>query len=260
MSAQLKSSTFDQTLILTISNPESRNALGPEICGAGIEALNVAESSRDIHSVIITGEGSSFCSGGNLQRLLGNREKAPEVQSQSIDGLHNWMEVIRSFPKPVIASVEGAAAGAGFSLALMCDFVVAASDAVFVMAYSNIALSPDGGGSWSLGKQLPRQLSSQILMLGEKVSAQQLHKWGVINSITDPGQAFNKALELAERLNQRAPNSLASIKELLNESQELHLNQHLRQERDQFVKNLHHPNSGIGIQAFFDKTKPNYKE
>jgi enoyl-CoA hydratase/carnithine racemase len=97
-------------------------------------------------------------------------------------------------------------------------------------------------------------------MLGEKVSAQQLHKWGVINSITDPGQAFNKALELAERLNQRAPNSLASIKELLNESQELHLNQHLRQERDQFVKNLHHPNSGIGIQAFFDKTKPNYKE
>ena len=173
----------------------------------------MAASSSAIQSIIITGEGTIFCAGGNLQRLLNNRDSPPEVQSQSIDELNNWMDTIRSFPKPVIASVEGAAAGAGFSLALMCDFVVAASDAVFVMAYSNIALSPDGGGSWSLGKHLPRQLASQILMVGEKVSAQQLHQWGFVNSITDPGQALTQALELAERLNQRASNSLASIKE-----------------------------------------------
>ena len=213
MSAQLKISTLNQTLVLTISNPEYRNALGPKIYKAGIEALNMAASSSAIQSIIITGEGTIFCAGGNLQRLLNNRDSPPEVQSQSIDELNNWMDTIRSFPKPVIASVEGAAAGAGFSLALMCDFVVAASDAVFVMAYSNIALSPDGGGSWSLGKHLPRQLASQILMVGEKVSAQQLHQWGFVNSITDPGQALTQALELAERLNQRASNSLASIKE-----------------------------------------------
>ena len=213
MSAQLKITTIDQTLVLTISNPEYRNALGPKIYKAGIEALNMAASSSAIQSIIITGEGTIFCAGGNLQRLLNNRNSPPEVQSQSIDELNNWMDTIRSFPKPVIASVEGAAAGAGFSLALMCDFVVAASDAVFVMAYSNIALSPDGGGSWSLGKHLPRQLASQILMVGEKVSAQQLHQWGFVNSITDPGQALTQALELAERLNQRASNSLASIKE-----------------------------------------------
>ena len=258
MSAQLKISTLNQTLVLTISNPEYRNALGPEIYKAGIEALNMAASSSAIQSIIITGEGTIFCAGGNLQRLLNNRDSPPEVQSQSIEELNNWMDTIRSFPKPVIASVEGAAAGAGFSLALMCDFVVAASDAVFVMAYSNIALSPDGGGSWSLGKHLPRQLASQILMVGEKVSAQQLHQWGFVNSITDPGQALTQALELAERLNQRASNSLASIKQLLNLSQELHLNQHLRQEQDHFVKNLHHPNSGIGIKAFLNKNKASY--
>jgi len=140
----------------------------------------------------------------------------------------------------------------------MCDFVVAASDAVFVMAYSNIALSPDGSGSWSLGKHLPRQLASQILMVGEKVSAQQLHQWGFVNSITDPGQALTQALGLVERLNQRASNSLASIKELLNLSQELHLNQHLRQEQDHFVKNLHHLNSGIGIKALLNKNKASF--
>ena len=258
MSAQLKITTIDQTLVLTISNPEYRNALGPEIYLAGIEALNMAASSSDIQTVIITGEGSIFCAGGNLQRLLNNRNSPPEVQSKSIDGLNHWMKKIRSLPKPVIASVEGAAAGAGFSLALMCDFVVASSDAVFVMAYSNIALSPDGGGSWSLSKNLPRQLASQILMLGEKVSSQQLHQWGFVNSITDPGQALTKSIDLAERLNQRASNSLASIKKLLNVSEELHLNQHLIQERDDFVKNLHHPNSGIGIQAFLNKKKARY--
>ena len=150
MTAQLKSASQGQTLILTLSDPTLRNALGPEMYAAGIEALNVAESNPEIRSVIITGEGANFCAGGNLRRLQANRDKAPEVQTQSIEGLHSWIEAIRTFPKPVIAAVEGAAAGAGFSLALMCDLVVAARDSIFVMAYSSIALSPDGGaaGTW----------------------------------------------------------------------------------------------------------------
>ena len=143
MTAQLKSTSHGQTLILTLSDPAMRNALGPDMYAAGIEALNVAETNPEIRSVIITGEGSHFCAGGNLQRLQSNREKPREAQAQSIEGLHSWMEAIRTCPKPVIAAVEGAAAGAGFSLALMCDMIVAARDSIFVMAYSSIALSPD---------------------------------------------------------------------------------------------------------------------
>ena len=134
MPSQLKSASQGQTLILTLSNPEYRNALGPEIYAAGIEALSVAESNPEIHSVVLTGEGDNFCAGGNLNRLLANRDKPPEHQAQSIEGLHSWMEAIRTFPKPVIAAVEGAAAGAGFSVVLMCDLVVAARNSVFVMA------------------------------------------------------------------------------------------------------------------------------
>src|SRR5665647_2873456 len=130
MTAELKRSSEGQTLVLTLSNPEHRNALGPEI------------------------------------------------YTESIEALHNWIEVIRTFPKPVIAAVEGAAAGAGFSLALACDFIVAADNAVFVMAYSNIALSPDGGASWSLTRALPRQLVTELLMCGERISAQRLHNLG----------------------------------------------------------------------------------
>ena len=174
MPGSLKSTTDGQTLVLTLSNPEFRNALSPEIYAAGIEALSAAESSPNIRSVVITGEGNVFCSGGNLQRLLANRCEIPDVQAQNIESLHNWIDAIRTYPKPVIAAVEGAAAGAGFSLALACDLIVAASNTVFVMSYSTVALSPDGGASWALGRALPRALASELLICGERISATRL--------------------------------------------------------------------------------------
>jgi len=259
MSGALKSTREDGTLILTLSNPEFKNALGPEIYTAGIEALNAAENNPEIRSVIIAGEGAVFCAGGNLQRLQANRREAPEVQAQSIDGLHNWIESIRTYPKPVIAAVEGAAAGAGFSLTLACDFIVAAENAVFVMSYSTVALSPDGGGSWSLARALPRALVSEFLMCGERIYARRLHDLGLVNRITTAGGALGQARELAGQLNARAPNALASIKELINEAPASTLSQQLARERDHFVRNLHHANGGEGIDAFLEKRKPRYR-
>ncbi len=259
MIGQLKSAVHGQTLVLTISNPTLRNALGPEIYTAGIEALNAAESNPEIRSVIITGEGAHFCAGGNLQRLLGNREQPKEVQAQSIDGLHTWMEAIHTFPKPVIAAVEGAAAGAGFSLVLMCDLVVAARDSIFVMAYSSIALSPDGGGSWNLTHTLPRQLAAELMLLGERISAERLHALGSVNRLVESGTALTQALDLTEQINARAPNAMQSIKELINDAATQSLHIQLTQERDHFVKNLHHANAGVGISAFLNKEKPIYK-
>jgi len=246
-------------MVLTLSNPEHRNALGPQMYAAGIEALSVAESSPDVRSVVITGEGSLFSAGGSLQRLQANRQQPPDVQAQSIEGLHGWIESVRTFPKPVIAAVEGAAAGAGFSLALACDLIVAAQDAIFVMAYSNVALSPDGGATWSLSRALPRQLAAELLMTGERIGAARLHELGVVNRITAPGTALDEALALAERLNERAPNTLASIKELLNDADGAPLGRQLANERDHFVRNLHHANAGIGIAAFLAKQPPRYE-
>lgn len=259
MAAQLLSATVGQTMVLTLSNPEHRNALGPEMYAAGVEALIAAESSRDIRSVVITGDQGLFSAGGNLQRLLGNRQQPPEVQAGSIEGLHSWIEAIRTFPKPVIAAVEGPAAGAGFSLALACDLIVAARNSVFVMAYSSIALSPDGGGSWSLMRALPRQLATELMMAGERIGAERLHALGVVNRLCEPGQVLAQALDWAEKLNARAPNALASIKELVNEAPGKTLSAHLASERDHFVNNLHHPNAGIGIRAFLDKQTPQYE-
>ncbi|MBH1958361.1 oxepin-CoA hydrolase, alternative type [Polaromonas sp.] len=259
MSGALKSTSESATLILALSNPEHKNALGPDIYAAGIEALNAAENNPEIRSVVITGEGSMFCAGGNLQRLQANRRESPEVQAQSIEALHNWIEAIRTYPKPVIAAVEGAAAGAGFSLALACDFIVAADNAEFVMSYSTVALSPDGGGSWSLARALPRALASELLMGAERISAERLHGLGLVNRVTAAGGALGEALVLAARLNARAPNALASIKELINDAPANTLSQQLDSERNHFVRNLHHANGGEGIEAFLQNRKPQYR-
>ncbi|MFV0679806.1 oxepin-CoA hydrolase, alternative type [Ottowia sp.] len=259
MTAELRSTLEGRTMVLSIHNPEHRNALSPEMYAAGVEALNAAESSADIRCVVLRGEGSTFCAGGNLQRLLANRQKPPEVQAQSIDGLHSWVEAIRTFPKPVIAAVEGPAAGAGFSLVLACDLVVAARNTVFTMAYSNVALSPDGGGSWSLTRALPRQLVTELMMTGELIGAQRLHELGVVNRLCDAGQALDTALQWAEQLGERAPNVLTSIKELINEADANPLPQHLTVEREHFVKNLHHANGGIGMHAFLNRQTPDYE-
>ena len=259
MAAELRSTVEGRTMVLTISNPEHRNALGPEMYAAGVEALNIAETNPDVRCVVLTGEGETFCAGGNLQRLQANRQKPPEVQAQSIEQLHSWVEAIRTFPKPVIAAVEGPAAGAGFSLALACDLIVAARNAVFVMAYSSVALSPDGGGSWSLAQALPRQLVNELLMSGERIGAQCQHALGVVNRLCDAGQALGTALEWSEKLAARAPNVMTSIKELVSEAGAHDLSTHLAAERDHFVKNLHHPNGGIGIAAFLNKQVPRYE-
>ncbi len=258
MPAQLISTSEGQTMVLTLSNPEHRNALGPEMYAAGVEALNAAETNPEVRSVVITGEGSIFRAGGNLQRLQNNRQQPPEVQAQSIEGLHSWIEAIRTFPKPVVAAVEGPAAGAGFSLALACDLIVAATNSVFVMAYSSIALSPDGGGSWSLSRLVPRQLATELLMCGERIGAERLHQMGIVNRLTEPGHALQQALAWTAQLNARAPNALASVKELLGEADGSTLNAQLARERDHFVKNLHHANAGIGIGAFLNKETPKY--
>ena len=224
-----------------------------------IEALNTAENNPEIRSVVITGEGATFCAGGNLQRLQANRLELPEVQTQSIEGLHNWIDSIRTYPKPVIAAVEGGAAGAGFSLVLACDFCVAADNAMFVMSYSTVALSPDGGASWALARALPRQLASELLMGGERISAQRLYDLGLVNRVSSAGSVLPEALNMAKQLNARAPNALASIKELINEAPGNTLSQQLSSERDHFVRNLHHSNGGEGVAAFLEKRPPNYR-
>ena len=259
MSAELQASRQDATLILTLSNPGAKNALHPDMYAAAIETLSTAERDDSVRAVVLTGADQVFCSGGNLNRLLENRSKDPSVQAESIDNLHGWIEAIRDCPKPVIAAVEDTAAGAGFSLALACDFIVAGASAKFIMAYVKVGLTPDGGGSWFLTRALPRQLAAEMLLTGKPILAPRLQELGVINRVVADGTALTEALTWADELCALSPNAVERIKSLTHEAQENTLARHFESEKRHFVESLHHRDAQEGIAAFFDKRKPQYK-
>lgn len=259
MSSELKTERHGSTLVLTLSDPATRNTLSEQLISAGVEALNVAESNDEVRAVILRGDGANFCAGGNLHGLVARRHAGAHAQVQMLDQLHQLIEALRAFPKPVIAAVEGAAAGAGFSLALACDLVVAAEDARFILSYARIGLTPDGGATWHLSRALPRQLVQQWVWLAEPVSARQLHAHGLVNCVTDSGQALAQALLLAERLAAMASNAVAGGKELVHLATTAALSQQLEAERNHFIENLFHANAGEGLQAFFDKRAPRFQ-
>lgn len=259
MSAELQASRRDATLILTLSNPGAKNALHPDMYAAAIETLSTAERDDSIRAVILTGADNFFCAGGNLNRLLENRSKDQSEQADAIDHLHGWIEALRDCPKPVIAAVEGAAAGAGFSLALACDMIVAGASAKFVMAYVKVGLTPDGGASWFLSRALPRQLATEILIEGKPILAPRLHELGLINRVVADGRALDVAVAWADELAELSPNAVERIKSLIGEAQGNSLGQHFEAEKQNFVESLHHREAQEGISAFLEKRKPRYK-
>ncbi len=258
MGAELLVERRDRTLVLTFSNPAARNALGPEIYEPAMKAFDDVAGDASVRAVVLTGAGGTFCAGGNLHRLLDNRSKPPQVQAESIEGLHRLTRAITGCAKPVIAAVEGAAAGAGMSLALACDLIVAARSAKFVMSYVRVGLSPDGGGSWFATRALPRQSAAELLLEGGAWTAERLHALGVVNAVVDDGAALATALDHADRIAALSPHAVARIKRLVAGAAVAPLEDHLDAERDAFVACLHHRDGGEAVSAFLEKRKPSF--
>lgn len=258
MPSELHAERRDTALVLTLSDPASRNTLSEQVFAAGIEALETSEMDDSVRSIVIRGEGGHFSAGGNLHDIKANREAGRDAQAGMLTHFHDFIEALRVFPKPVIAAVEGSAAGGGFSLALACDLIVAAEDSRFNLSYGAIGLSPDGGASWQLMQRLPRNLVLQMLWLSEPITAQQLHLHGVVNWLCGSGQALPYALDVAARLARCAPNAVGSAKELVNQWPTQGLTEQLDAERTHFLDNLFHANGAEGLQAFLDKRPPRF--
>ena len=258
MPSELLTRREGAVLVLTISDPATRNTLSAQVLAAGIEALGVAEAEAEVRAVVLRGEGDHFCAGGNVKGLAERRETGRTAQREMLEHTHQFIEALRAFPKPVIAAVEGAAAGAGFGIVLACDLIVAAENARFTMSYGHLGLSPDAGSSWNLVQVLPRMRAQRLLWLAETVSATDLHGDGVVGWLTPPGAALAEAMVLANRLAAMAPNALASAKELVQLAPDRTLHQQLAAERDHFVDNLFHENGAEGLQAFGEKRPPRF--
>ncbi|AYH43563.1 oxepin-CoA hydrolase, alternative type [Azoarcus sp. DN11] len=247
-----------RVLVVTLSNPAARNAIGSELYPVASAVFREAAGDDGIGAIVLTGEGEHFCGGGNLNRVFQQRSMPPDSQRGNLDGFHAWILSMRACAKPVIAAVEGAAAGGGFALALACDLIVAADDAKFVMSYVRVALSPDGGGSDSLAKMLPPQAALEMLLDGDVVSAARLHHLGVVNRVTPHGVALREALGWAERLAQGPVDAHARIKRLVYGAHGRSRQEQLDAEREEFIGALFGDEAGEGIQAFLEKRAARY--
>lgn len=263
----VKVQTIGRVALWIISNEGAKNALSPEMYIQGTDAVQTFVNDPNLGAAVLCGENGFFCAGGNLNRLQNNRALDPSVQNASIETLHHWVQAIHNSPKPIIAAVDGAAAGAGFSLALAADMIVASESAKFVMAYINVGLTPDGGASWALPKRVPANLAFEWLALGQPVPAQRLFEAGVVNLLapcaaqpcaTNQTPAVLAALELASRLSLGPSRAVTSIKQLIEASRSNNLATHLDAERALFVEQLHSIEAGIGIAAFLAKSKAKF--
>ena len=245
-------------LVLAIHTPGKRNAISPGLYAALREALTDARTDASVGAVVLTGADGYFCSGGDLNQLATRRLLTVEQRHEKLADLHSLVRMLRDFPKPVVASVEGGAAGAGLSLALGCDLLVAARDASFSVAYIKIGLTPDGGATSFLAQVLPRQLLTELCLTGDRVGAERLHALGVVNRVTEPGGSDAEAIALAARLADGPEQATARIKTLCREAVSSTLDEQLDREAEFMVEAQGTAESAEGIDAFLGKRAPDY--
>lgn len=247
-------------LILSHNNVAARNALSPAFYAATTAALTAAAADPSVGAVVLTGEGGHFCAGGDMRQLAKRRELSEPERFAVLDGLHNLVRAVRDCPKPVIAAVEGAAAGAGLSLALACDMLVAAKNSVFSVAYIKIGLTPDGGATAFLAEFVSRQVLTELCLTGERISGERMHQLGPVNRLTEPGEALAAAIALAQQVAQGPEAATARIKDLCRQAPDNTLEQQLTLEAQYMVQSQVTEESREGIGAFLEKRSADFRK
>jgi enoyl-CoA hydratase/carnithine racemase len=244
-------------LLVVNTNATRRGALSPDLYAALREAFAKATEPR-IRAVILTSEGGFFCAGGDLNVLIERRGISETDRRQKIEELHDLLRLIRSSPVPVIAAVEGGAAGAGLSLALACDLIVATDTAKFTAAYVKAGLVPDGGLTSALSRMIPRPLAMEMCLLGRAVPATKFAALGAITVICPEGQAEAEAMVLADAIAKGPRQAQGVIRGLVSSAYESTENTQLGFERDAMAHAAGADEAAEGIAAFLEKRPPDF--
>jgi enoyl-CoA hydratase/carnithine racemase len=242
---------------ISMNSPENLNAFDELILKEMTDALDFCETDQSCKVIIIKGMGKGFSAGGDIQGMKKYLEKdindffRPVLKNISILALR-----IRDIGKPVIASVHGAAAGAGFNLALCCDFIVSSEKAKYVQAFVNIGLIPDMGGTYFLSKALNPSKTMEFAMLGDVISAKKLYELGVINTLAEDDELAEETENFALKLASKPSESLKKTKELVNKINYPELSEFLDIEYEYQIQLANEKDFSEGINAFIEKRKP----
>jgi 2-(1,2-epoxy-1,2-dihydrophenyl)acetyl-CoA isomerase len=245
----------DSVAYITFDRPEKYNACNREMALLLQEKLDECKS-KAVRCVYITGSGKAFCSGQDLDEVVD--PQGPKIDTIVSEHYNPIITRIRQLQKPVVAAVNGVAAGAGANIALACDIVVASKASSFIQAFSKIGLIPDSGGTFFLPRLVGWQKASALMMLGDKVSAEEAERMGMIYKVF-PNESFDdESKKIATTLAAMPTKGLALTKQLLDNSFENNYEDQLHDEE------IHQQRAGRtndykeGVQAFLEKRKPNF--
>ena len=242
---------------ITLNRPEKFNTFNREMALLLQKKLDECESNNEIRCVYITGSGKAFSAGQDLSEVVS--PDGPGMKKILSEHYNPIVHKIRNLNKPIVAAVNGVAAGAGANIALCCDIVVANQSASFIQAFSKIGLIPDSSGTYFLPRLIGFQKASAIMMLGDKISAEEAERIGMIYKFFRDNTFHEESEGLAKTLAELPTNALAYTKQALNKSLEQNLKQQLETEDDLQQKAALTKDFNEGVSAFLEKRKPIFK-
>lgn len=243
---------------ITLNRPEVFNSFNREMAFSLQDTLDACEQNETVRAIVLTGNGKAFCAGQDLKEVT-DPNLNPGFKKILEEHYNPIITRIRSIHKPIIAAVNGVAAGAGANIALSCDLVVASNKASFIQAFSKIGLIPDSGGTFFLPRLIGFQKATALMMLGDKVTAEEAEELGMIFKVIS-SESFNEEVEkLAVKLANMPTKALGLIKELLNKSNTNTLEQQLELEGKLQIEAALSEDYTEGVNAFMEKRKPIFK-
>lgn len=248
---------------LTLDRPDAFNAMSPEMIGELTVAFGWLADSAPLRALIVTGAGDAFCSGGDVNWFKrGTEDESIDLPAQVRRGaevLHQAIVDLRRIPYPVIAAVNGAAAGAGFSLALACDTRISSSSAFFACAYGRIGASPDGGMTYFLPRVVGPSRALEILLNDPNLKAEEALAERIVAEVVAPEELLPRARAKAEKLAAKAPHYVKMAKRLCGVSIENSITEHLQLERHGIADSMATEDLRLGAAAFFGGEQPEFR-
>lgn len=258
MSDPVQLSSHGRITEVAINRPEAFNAFDMNLLTRLAGHLTDLSADPAVRGVVISGRGKAFCAGGDLKYVLGHPKGAAAAFHALAGQFHLAVVEIRRMPKPVVAAIQGVAAGGGFSLALACDFRVLEAGASLKQAYTSAGLSIDGGGTFALPRLVGLAKALEIAAFDDPIPAGKALEWGLATKVVPAGESLGAAIELAERVGQRSLNSFALSKRLLTDSFDTCFEERLEQERRLLSDAADHPHGQEGLRAFTEKRRPKF--